>query len=138
MDFSNNSLVTLIKQKMAFLSERQSALSQNIANANTPGYKAKDVKAPDFKKLVAGEESSGRLATTHPGHIAGKGGGGSARFKHINQKNTFETTPTGNEVVLDEQMLKMSETAMDYQTTTSVYKKMLDMMRVAVGGGGGS
>ena len=47
----------------------------------------------------------------------------------------FETTPTGNSVVLEEQMIKAAENQMDYQTVTGLYSKSIGMLRIALGKG---
>lgn len=135
MDVSNVKLFAMMKKRMAYHNERQSTIAQNIANANTPKYKPQDVKKPDFKAMANQESGRVQMQVTQPGHIGTSSSG--TRFATVKQKETFETTPTGNEVVLEEQMMKLSENQMDYQMTTSVYKKMMDIMRIAVGGGGG-
>ncbi len=132
MDISDTTLFRMMGQRMAYHSERQSVLAGNIANANTPDYRPLEVKQPDFGKMVEKQSNAVNMMATHPSHI--QLGTNNPRFKHIEQKNTYETTPVGNEVVLEEQMLKMSENTMDYQTTTSLYRKMIDIMRVATGG----
>jgi flagellar basal-body rod protein FlgB len=47
--------------------------------------------------------------------------------------NTYETTPDGNAVILEEQMAKATETALDYQLTSNLYRKYLGMIRIALG-----
>lgn len=131
VDLSSITLLAMTKEQIRYLSERQTVLSQNIANANTPGYIPKDLKPLDFKALA--EESAGgiSLATTHPGHMSPTSS--ASKFKRIEQPDAFEVTPTGNAVVLEEQTLKMSGNSLNYQTATSVYKKMLDMLQTAAG-----
>ena len=46
---------------------------------------------------------------------------------------TYETTPDGNAVILEEQMAKATETALDYQLTSNLYRKYLGMIRIALG-----
>ena len=52
MDFSKINLFKALSRKMAWLSDRQEVLAQNIAEANTPGYKAKDIKPADFRDIL--------------------------------------------------------------------------------------
>ncbi|MCE3232033.1 MAG: flgB [Rickettsiaceae bacterium] len=125
---ANDDVFSSLQTKMRYLNSRQSVISQNIANANTPGYKSNDLKPLKFGKST----NQLQLATTTPGHI---GGAGSAMgFKAIKQRDSYETTPTGNNVVLEEQMVKMSETDRDYETTTNVLKQMNGLLRTAIGG----
>jgi flagellar basal-body rod protein FlgB len=46
----------------------------------------------------------------------------------------FETTPTGNSVVLEDEMVKVAQTQMDYETVTTLYSKSLGLVRMALGG----
>jgi flagellar basal-body rod protein FlgB len=130
MDLSQIPIFAAMGQKMSYLSERQNVIAQNIANANTPGYEAMDVKKPSFNDLVRG--TSGVQPTkTHSGHMTMNSG--SVSFTQEYAKKSFDVTPTGNSVVLDEQLLKMAETAHDYQATTALYKKMGSLVKTALG-----
>lgn len=120
-----------MRTKLKFLNNRQSVISDNIANANTPKFKASDLKPIDYGK-AGGSPSTIQLATTSPGHLgAGKS---NIHFKKIRQKDSYDTAPNGNNVVLEEQMVKMSDTDMQYKETASVMKQMNGLMRLAIGG----
>lgn len=116
---------------MEYLGQRQSVLAQNIANADTPDYKPQDLKDINFEKMAKAAASGVSLKTTHPGHISGSSFK-TGSFATENQKSVFETTPTGNAVVLEEQMMKMAKNAMDYKATTSLYRKMASLVNIAV------
>ena len=60
---------------------------------------------------------------------------GQARGGEMMKKPDFETTPTGNSVVLEDQMVKVAETQMDYQTVTSLYAKSMGLFKIALGRG---
>ena len=47
----------------------------------------------------------------------------------------FETTPDGNSVVLEDEMLKVAETQQDFQLATMLYSKSLGLLKLAVKGG---
>ena len=129
MDLTKIKLFDLMQSNLNYLSSRQTVLAQNIGNANTPGYEAKDVKKPDFAKLLSGTHSSG-LATTNPAHISGTGFAGG---KKVIDSKSFEVSPTGNKVVLEDETMKMSQTGMEYQETTNLYRKMMEMLKTAIG-----
>ncbi len=132
MDLTQLPLFQTMRERMSFLSARQTVLAENIANANTPGYRARDVEAPDFAAIAAGDAAAPRLAVTSPMHIAAPGApAGSFRIKDMPDT---ESTPNGNSVVLEEQMMKVSSTQMDYATVTQLYRKALSMIRIAAGG----
>ncbi len=131
MDLGKITLFSAMSGRMAYLSERQSVLAENIANANTPGYQAMDVKEASFEQFLQRGSSSLAPAVTRPGHMSMSTGEGN--FAKQEQKSSFDITPTGNSVVLEEQMIKMNETAMNYEATTMLYKKMTLMMSSAIG-----
>lgn len=135
MDLSRIPLFEAITKRMAWLSERQSVLAQNVANVDTPGYLAKDVKAPDFATLVAHASQRLPLAATAPGHIAPVHAGSS--FKQIAEK-TGEKSPNGNNVQIEDQMMKVSDTTNDFALTTSLYRAQMGLLKLALGRGTGS
>ena len=66
-------LLSMLKSRMSWLEARQNVLSQNVANADTPGYAARDLKPMDFESLVKGASGSAfntQLSTTDARHIA--------------------------------------------------------------------
>ena len=133
MDITKLPLFETMRQRMAFLSARQTVLAENVANANTPGYRAKDIEAPDFAAIAAGESGGPSLTVTNPMHIATPAGNGSGGFRMKSTPDS-ESTPNGNSVVLEDQMMKVSSTQMDYATVTQLYRKALSMIRLAAGG----
>ena len=70
MDLNKLDIFRLTNSKMGWLSERQTVLAQNIANADTPGYKAKDLKAPDFSSMLNTTRDV-PVAKTSEGHLMG-------------------------------------------------------------------
>jgi flagellar basal-body rod protein FlgB len=132
---TKTALFQLISARMSWLSQRQAVLSQNIANADTPDYAPKDLRAADFARVVddiSGRQSRLTLAQTARAHLDGAavarvGLAGRA------QATVYEVAPDGNAVVLEEQGAKAAETALDFQLTSNLYRKYLGMMRIALG-----
>ena len=135
MDLGKIPLLEAITRRMSWLGERQSVLAQNVANADTPGYTAKDVKQPSFAELVSGASARLPMAVTEPGHIEPVHDDGG--FKLVSQK-TSERAPDGNAVQLEDQMMKISDTTNDYALTTSLYRQQLGLLKMALGGGSSS
>jgi flagellar basal-body rod protein FlgB len=135
MDLNRIPLFSLLAQKMNWLGERQKALAQNIANADTPGYAPVDLKAFDFRTAAraaglgqgAANAREG-AAATDPRHLTAAGG---ASLQQVKSKPT-ETTMSGNAVSLDSELMKASDTAMDYQLVASLYRKQLAMLRAVL------
>lgn len=125
-------LFSNMKSKMAYSGQRQAVLSKNIANANTPNYRAQELKP--FKKRGMSSQGRLRMRATNPNHFSGNKSG-NAKFKTVEQKNTFETTIAGNNVSLDEEMRKVAENNLEYQATTNLYKKWAGVLRSAINGG---
>ena len=134
MDLGSLSVFRALQARMRWLNERQEVLAQNVANADTPHYQSRDLKPLDFRKMLAGEPRGLTLAVSQPGHIAAVRG--HAERRAAEEKSELEANPTGNAVVLEEEMLKVSKTTHDYQLMTSLYSKSLGMIKTALGRGG--
>lgn len=128
-------LLSMLKSSMTWLQSRQSVLSQNVSNADTPGYVARDLKPVDFQQLMRQTEAGNRfprgLATTDPRHIA-LAPEGQSEFDSANSPDVT-ASPNGNSVSLEEEMIKVSETQAQYQAAANLYAKALSLMRTAIG-----
>lgn len=129
MDLNQISVFRMMTGKLNWLAERQTLLSQNVANADTPNYRPKDLKEFDFK--AAGGSFKMALAQTHQSHFAGAMG--SAAVKSESQTETYETNPAGNGVVLEEQLIKVGQTRHEYSLMTRLYGKQKQMFSIALG-----
>lgn len=136
MNFTSIPLITAMKSKLGYLSERQTVLAQNIANADTPNYQAKEVKAPDFGKTLSNSLQQLHLARTNEKHLSGKiVSSGNSHI--INRDSTYERSPNGNNVVIEEEMSKIAENQAEYQKVLNLYRKSVDMFKTAIGKTGG-
>ena len=132
MELDKIALFGLVKKRLAWLAQRQEVLARNIANADTPGYKPRDLKAFDFRRLVSRGVGRVTLDVTNRAHVGG-GPGRSADFAEERTRNPYESAPAGNAVILEEQMMKVGATTMNYRLTAELYKKHLNMIRTALG-----
>lgn len=132
MEFQQIPLIALAKTRLGWLGQRQEVLAENIANADTPGFRGRDLKALRFREVVAAAPAAVRLEMTAPGHLEGPRGS-MGPFKVSEQRTAYETAPDGNAVVLEEQMAKVSETALSYSLANELYRKQLGMFRIALG-----
>ena len=125
-------ILSMLRTRMQWTQERQRVLSENVANADTPKYRGRDLTAPKFDEPAqVAPVSTVSLATTSSGHIAGMGASGSA-FKS-ESKDKFETRPTGNAVSLEDEMMKVAANQMDYAAVTALYTRSLNLMKTALG-----
>ena len=131
MDMKGVPIFAALRAKMEWLSERQKLLSENIANADTPGYRARDLKPVDFEKLLK-RGGTQDATTTHPMHL--KGGADAQRFKFKTMDEAAsETNPSGNAVSIESEMVKLGETQMEYETATGIYRKQSQLLKMALG-----
>lgn len=152
MTTQNLTLLNAMVQKMDWLEERQKVIAQNIANADTPGYRPNEITPINFKAILSKSSSSlslgagiagmgagnmgsaaAGLAVTNAGHMNLGGAAGSASSaQEKQQKKTYEVAPAGNAVVLEEQLLKMNETYTDHRFITNLYQKNIDLLKTAI------
>ena len=132
MELDKLTFFSVVKRRLAWLGHRQEVLAQNIANSDTPRYQARDLKAFKFKDLVRSQSPNIRMAVTAASHLSGSPKRASD-FKVETERQPFETSPNGNSVVLEEQMAKISETGISYRLANQLYKKHLNMLRMAIG-----
>ncbi len=139
MDLQNIPVMQAIGQKLGWLTENQKVIAQNVANANTPGYMARELKAMDFSRLLASALGGGRavaptvLKSTNPKHFSAPGQTGPNPFQIVEAKDVLEVTPTGNSVVLEEQMLALTNTQMEYGLMVNLYRKQVGLLKIALG-----
>ncbi len=135
MEVSNIPLLSMLKDRMAWLGQRQNVLSQNIANADTPGYTARDLKPMDFEQALRNVASPNRfsagLMTDNPRHIAITPQSAGA-FADVATPDV-ESTPSGNSVSLEQEMIKVADTQAQFRAATNLYAKAIQMMKTAIG-----
>ncbi|WP_319485757.1 flagellar basal body rod protein FlgB [uncultured Cohaesibacter sp.] len=122
----------MLRSKMHWHQTRQRVLAENIANADSPDYLAKDLAPINFNTILKLEKAGGlQTRQTNKLHLQGKSifPDGDLVGKKM---DGFEMTPSGNNVNLEEQMMKVTANQMDYQAVASLYTKGLGMIRTAV------
>lgn len=129
MDLTQIPLFDMLTRRMGWLNERQKVLAQNIANSDTPNYVPRDLEPLDFESLTRSNRL--KLATTNANHVGPRGLDAAAREQR--EKLAYEASPAGNEVVLEQQLLNVADTRMDYEMTTTLYKKSVGLVRMALG-----
>ena len=134
MAISDIPILSMLRTRLAWHQARQRVLAENVANADTANYKARDLVAPKF--APSGVEMSRpaagvTLARTESNHIAGIGGGG--RQFDTDKKGKYEVRPTGNAVSLEDEMMKVAANQMDYQAATAVYTHSLNLIKIGLG-----
>ncbi len=127
MPISDIPILSMLRTRMQWHQARQRILAENVANADTPNYRARDLAPLNFERTLT---SSLALARTEPGHI-GASGGGDSRFADDNDPH-YEIRPRGTAVSHEDEMLKLAGNQMDYDAVTSLYTRSLSLIKTAV------
>ncbi len=126
-------IFTMLRTRLAWAQERQRLLAENVANSDTPNYRARDLaplKFPDPAKVSGANVSTVSLVRTETGHMS-LGGLGGSQFG--TSTAGYDTRPTGNAVNLEQEMMKVSANQMEYQAATALYSRSLGLLKTALG-----
>jgi flagellar basal-body rod protein FlgB len=133
MDLFQLKLFQRMSERMGWLGARQEVLAQNIANADTPHFVPHDMKALKFVDHL-NEVTPVTQDRTDPMHMTGTATAAAA-IDDQKTKKQYETAPVGNSVVLEEQMVKLADAQASYQLMTNLYRKHVDLLKMALGRG---
>lgn len=121
-------ILSMFRTKMQWHQERQRILSDNVANSDTPNYRPRDLVAPKFDSFapVATAPSLTRTVSAHQA--------GSDDVETFQRTDSgFQIRPAGNAVSLEDEMIKVANNQMDFQTVSTLYTKSLALLKTAVG-----
>lgn len=131
--FEDLSLFAMAQRQIDYLAKRQSVLSENVANANSPGYQVKDLAPISFKDLMAAPKPSLQVAVTNPMHISPEMGSASLpQFKEVKVQRPEESKPDGNQVLIEDQMQKIGQIKGDYELAVNLMMKNIAMFKTAL------
>ncbi len=120
-------VLALAQRRLGWLDRRQAVLAQNIANADTPAYRPRDVMS--FGQVLAAAGAP-PLARTAPAHLPGTG---QARAGTAPDRGVPEAAPDGNAVSLDREAVRMAETDTAHALAMAVHRSFMGMFRTALG-----
>jgi flagellar basal-body rod protein FlgB len=129
MPVSDIPIFSMLRTRMQWHQERQKVLAENVANADTPRFRPRDLKPLDFGREVQ-QAGQVRLAATDPAHITGSSGTGTFA---TDRNNKYDVRPAGNQVNLEDEMIKVAANQMDYQAAISLYSRSMGLFRTALG-----
>ena len=126
-EINDSAILAALRRQMATAVAKQSAAASNLANLDTPGYKAREVSFAD----ALDELSANRLSTTDDGHIQTSTGA---------QSRTVETEglPTrrdGNNVQLDRELLALTRASGDFSAAQTALTAKFRLVRYAINEG---
>lgn len=110
------------------LARRREAIAQNIANIDTPGYRRKTVNFESELRRST-QVRSGSLNTTNPAHISTPSLSSQALLGVQGSQELSSSRRDGNNVNIDEEMINLAETQLQYQAATNALSKKLQILR---------
>lgn len=129
--FQNLTLLSTAQEMARNATSRQSMVAKNIANADTPGYKARDMMP--FDALVKhGKTSSFDMTVTRAGHMA-RADKSPSSPTYISSK--VEQSPDGNTVTVEAEILKSIEAERQHSKAISIYQSSMNILRSSIGKG---
>ncbi len=129
-----SSHVSVYSKALDLRTQRHQVLASNVANADTPNYKARDF---DFSSAMAnamnGRTSEGAitLATTAKGHLSGNGDSGLAKLQF---RTETQSAADGNTVDMDVERAQLADNAIQYQILTQLIGDKFKGLRSAMAG----
>ncbi len=126
--------LTILEKFLDESLKKQSVIASNIANANTPNYKAKELNFEEaFKKALGDGEDNVSLKATDPRHFTD-----SNSLENLSTKVEISSAPArpdGNNVNLEKEMVKLTENNISYNLGIQLITKKLKDIRTAITSG---
>ena len=105
-------------QALELRSERQRVIASNIANADTPGYVARDMNfAQALRNATGSMQPAATLAASQPGHITGNAATDGASFSTLNYAAPSQTNLDRNTVDMDRERASFADNTVKYEAT---------------------
>ena len=118
---------------MDYSTRKQKLITSNLANIDTPGYKAKGISFDDFLSSETGD--IGKLTTTDPGHL--KGIPQLRRLEVQDRASKDSLGPDGNNVDLEKEMTQMAQNVLKFTVVSRLFRQKLMMVRSGIKEGKG-
>ncbi len=132
MGISSLPLFSALSDKMRWHQARQSLLTENVANAQTPGFEGRDLKPFSLEEMQSGMASMPLgTATTSSAHFAVVSSGQSVQSAQSDRG--FSVTSEGADGGVENEMMKVAENQMDYQAVTALYTRSVKLLKTALG-----
>jgi flagellar basal-body rod protein FlgB len=123
--FEKLELTRMAQALAAHSGARMAVIARNVAQADTPGYKAQDL--PSFGRVFAAESAG--MRATRPGHL----GASSAGLSLVPERAPGREAPNGNTVSLEGEMVKSVEARQSHEMALAIYRATSDVVRASLG-----
>jgi flagellar basal-body rod protein FlgB len=121
-------VLALASRLAAHATARQQLIAENVAHADTPSYRARDIA--DFASILDSQQTAFAARMTRPGHVPF--GADPHGFEPREQAAFGAETPNGNSVSLEDQMMRAAEVRQEHDMALGVYAKSLDILRATL------
>lgn len=133
----NSKIMKLMQKTLDFRTQRHDLLASNIANKDTPGYKAEDLVFEKSLKKALHADMPGPMQTRDPRHFDGRN---TPPLDMVKAKRITSAAPfvgfNGNTVDLDREMAKMAENQLMYNATTRMITHQFKQLKTILSEGG--
>lgn len=123
--FENLNVIKMANAMSERAGARMGVIAKNIANADTPGFRALDL--PSFAETY--RDPAGPLRATRPGHLNFAQDEPSAKMRPA--KTT--ASPNGNSVSIEQEMVKTAEVRQDHEMALAIYRNATEILRASLG-----
>ena len=123
-DISDAALVSALRRQMTVAAARQVVSASNLANVDTPGFKAREL---DFAATLD-QNLAAALAATHPGHLQAGAQAGPA----TQEASDLPARRDGNTVQIDRELLQMTRAAGDFARAQTALAAKFRLVRYAI------
>ena len=123
--FEKLELTRMAQAMAAQAGARMGVIARNVANADTPGFKAMDL--PSFAETFA--RGGGQMRATRPGHQ----GDSDAAMTPLPRRDKGAAAPNGNSVSLETEMVKTAGARQNHEMALAIYRNSSDIIRASLG-----
>lgn len=123
MDPTRTGPIAVAEARLHWLDARQRVLAQNVANADTPGFRPADMRP--FTQALAGAQAV--VARTDPRHLA------PSRDARAQRERRVERSMDGNGVALDREAIRIADTETAHALAVGLHRRYLGLFRTALG-----
>ena len=127
MPIADIPILSMLRTRMQWQQARQEVLAENVANADTPDYRPKDLAPLSFQNAM--EDAPLTLVRTDVDHMTSDGA--DSRFATASNQR-FEVRPGGNGVTHEDEMMKVASNQMDFEAVSDLYSRSLALIKLAV------
>ncbi|SET42044.1 flagellar basal-body rod protein FlgB [Salinibacillus kushneri] len=126
-----NNTFQVLNRSLDYASLKNQTISNNIANVDTPNYKAKNV---EFKNVLNQAQSSMEANRTHQKHLPFHSNNGSSQFQVVTSQDTTYNH-NGNNVDVDKEMTELAKNQIYYQALVDRINGKFNSLKTVIRGG---